>query len=140
MPQLKGKILYAYIAGIIDGEGSITLQPNTTKGCYTIRVSVGNTNEWLIQLLKNQFGGNFYPKRSKNKNAKLAWEWAVQSRKANEFLRLILPYLQLKHPQAELALSYQKRRIKGHRNEQSAILDQADRLLMSSYNKRGGTI
>ena len=138
--RLKGKTLYAYVAGIIDGEGSICLQPNSPKGCYSVRVSVANTNEWLLQMLKSQFGGRIYLKNHGNRFWKPAWEWVVQARKAIEFLQLILPYLQLKHLQAELALSYQKRRIKGHRSEQSRVLDEADRLLMHSYNKRGGTV
>ena len=49
--KLNGKLLLAYIAGIIDGEGCIMIHSNL------VRVAVKNTNEWLIKFLKMNFGG-----------------------------------------------------------------------------------
>ena len=54
---LKGKQALAYTAGIIDGEGCICLDKHGKHG-IELKVSVGNTKEWLLQWLKMQYGGN----------------------------------------------------------------------------------
>ena len=133
----KGIALYAYTAGIIDGEGSIGLERCGGKkyNRYAIRVIVGNTNEWLCQLLAFSFGGSLHLRPSKNPKHQDCWIWSISARQAATFLSLVLPYLQIKRPQAELALSYQLRRHHcGIKTDNERILDEADRILMKSYN------
>jgi len=140
MAHLKGKALLAYVAGIIDGEGSIGLHKNTQKKnpSYTVTVYVGNTNEWLIQFLKMQFGGYITTSSQPNPRAKPIWRWEIRARKAYKFLELILPYLQMKRPQAELAIEFQARRQKFlHLKPEAKVLDEANIILMRSYNQRG---
>ena len=137
MKFLKGKTLYAYVAGIVDGEGTITLNAQTKRSIFCLRIEVCNTNEWLIQMLHNQFGGIIHFRKSTRIQCKNVWRWIIVSRKAAEFLSLILPYLQLKRPQGELALSFQGRRVASKRNKSNAVLDQADKILMLSLNKTG---
>ena len=86
----------AYVAGIIDGEGTIGLYlfpQKTSKLCYVLRVQVGNTNEWLCQWLAFAFGG-FTRLDSdgslKGKNHKPTWRWVISAKKALVFLNLIL--------------------------------------------------
>lgn len=135
---LSGKLLLAYIAGIIDGEGCIMIHSTNL-----VRVSVKNTNEWLVKFLKMNFGGCLvYSKHSwGNLRSKPIWNWAVDSKKASEFLQLILPYLQIKRPQAELAISFQKRRIRKGRAKRLTpeirMLDDIDKSLMHKMNQRG---
>ena len=139
MAELKGKTLLAYVAGIIDGEGCIGLHKNMQykHPSYTVRVYVGNTNEWLIQFLKIQFGGFITTKKAKD-NRNQVWAWELRARKACIFLRLILPYLQMKRANAELALLFQERRTYSQTGlSERRILDEADRILMASYNHRG---
>ncbi len=129
--------LHAYAAGIVDGEGSIGLERCGGKkfNRYAIRVIVGNTSEWLCQLLASSFGGSLYLRVSKNPKHQDCWIWSISSRKAADFLMLIMPYLQIKRPQAELALSYQSRRHHcGIKTDNERVLDEADRILMKSYN------
>jgi hypothetical protein len=141
----------AYVAGIIDGEGWISIKNRTIKNGnrnYALKVGVGNTNEWLINWLKFSFGGSVCLKKKWLVNQKQQWIWDLSTKQASEFLKLILPYLRLKKPQAELAISFQSRRkyrgnpnwkIKGKRRMSDAeiALDEADKTLMHSYNKRG---
>lgn len=148
MQKLKGNTLLAYTAGIIDGEGSIGLHrkfqrtsPTSQKKSIQMVVAVGNTNEWLINLLYMQFGGSLRLRkpRADMPNQKKLWEWSITNNKASNFLALILPYLTIKRPQAELAIQFQNRRKgRGHAlsDEQRAI-DEANRILMSSYNQSG---
>lgn len=122
----------AYTAGIIDGEGSIHIFKTKAKEMTTgfkleMRVSVSNTNEHLCQWLKTQFGGYIFPLKPHKAN------WS-------EFLEMILFYLQLKRPQAELAIKFQglydakNRSIVG---EDLQALREADYILMKSLNKKG---
>ena len=135
---LQGKALLAYVAGIVDGEGTIGLHRNYKNPSCMVTVNVGNTNEWLINFLKMNFGGYICYQPNDDIKHKDIWRWELRSKKAIEFIRLILPYLQIKRPQAELAIEFQKRRINGKSiSPQVKILDEADTILMSKYNKRG---
>ncbi len=123
----------SYTAGIIDGEGSICLIKRSTRyQKIFLSVSVGNTNEWLIQWLKMQYGGDI--STSKNKTGSTMWHWDITRYKASNFLKLILPYLRIKRPQAELAIKFQARKRKGPMADGQAVIQEAERLLMKSYN------
>ena len=136
----------AYTAGIIDGEGSIGLYLNRCKkqkDFYQMRVTVRNTNEWLVQRLKITYGGYFYPSRYGDKemakNWKPQWQWIIAANKALVFLKLIYPYLRLKKPQAEVAIRFQEmRRGQGyHFTEEETAIAEVERILMGNLNKRG---
>lgn len=141
MNKLKGKCLLAYTAGIFDGEGSITIRKARIGKCkpsIQLAVAMGNTNEWLVQFFCMQFGGHWRI-RGKNKrfeNAKPFWEWQANGKEAARFLESILPYLQIKRPQAELAIEFQSRRIgRGHTtSDKQRAVDEAQKILMGKYN------
>ena len=101
----------AYIAGIVDGEGYIGISADHRKRdpdrpCWRLRVSVTNTSEWLVQYLKFSVGGGVIVLKS-DKRLRPCYQWQIGYGKAAEFLKLILPYLQLKRPQAEIAIKFQ---------------------------------
>ena len=142
--MLRGKSLLAYVAGIIDGEGCISIrrQPTTRTKIgftYIMAVTVGNTNEWLICFLKQQFGGCIcFDKKTGNR--KDAWRWELKCGRAVTFLELISPYLQLKKPNAEIAIQFQKYHqvSKGKRpTSGDRVIQEAEYILMKQYNKRG---
>ena len=146
--MLKGKAILAYTAGIVDGEGSISLttgKRKTFKKGYAIylKVTVANTNEWLINWLKMQFGG-YISCRSNMSNPKwkVAWAWEIQQASALSFLELILPYLNLKKPQAELAIKFQRAKYRGGpaRSEKALALEEVQRILMRGLNKKGASL
>lgn len=98
------KIKLSYLAGIIDGEGSISIMK--IRGFYTLRLRVNNTNFELIDWLKINFGGFIYlTDKNGNRNAIKTWE--VTSRKAATLLKEIQPLLIVKKEQAKIALSFQ---------------------------------
>ena len=133
------KIDLAYTAGIIDGEGCIRIGQRRLHSNY-IGVGVGSTSEWLINWLQFKYGGSVYSKKPWLANQKPQWGWDLRTRQAGDFLRMILPYLKLKRPQAELALAFQsRRRYRGHQpmSAEDIALDDADKILMHKYNKRG---
>ena len=86
----------AYLAGIIDGEGCITV----------LTVAVVMNDKEAVQMLYDAFGGClFFVKRG---NAKWhdSWRWAVKQRKAAVALEAFLPYLRVKDRQAQIALEF----------------------------------
>ncbi len=129
----KTEIL-AYTAGIIDGEGHIRFS-NNKRGNPAVEVRVTNTKEWLCQWLRMQYGGWVTRASPSNKNKRwnMAYRWGLPQGKAEDFLRSILPYLNLKRPHAEIVLSFLKQK----RGNKQHILTEADKVLMSSLNKRG---
>ena len=138
------RIDLAYLAGILDGEGSICITRTKPKGLYkhsryTLAINITNTNEWLIRWIDFNFKGTI--NRTRLPSRRDCWRWQVHSSKAVEFLRLLLPYLKIKKPQAELALMFLARR-KGHhwamkkgKTDEQLALEEADRILMSKMNK-----
>ena len=141
--MLKGKMALAYAAGIIDGEGCIYIEHAwSKKRRYRypfLNVSVRNTNEWICQWFKIQFGGVVYPFTPRNPKWKVTWHWALSGHKAQEFLKLLLPYLQMKRPQAELAIQFSIRPIGSNiaYTDEEIALREAQRILMGTYNQRG---
>ena len=134
----------AYIAGIIDGEGSICIA-DTARSGYVLVVSVGSTDEWLCQMLKMAFGGCVTLRNKKELHRSAFWGWSMGSNKARAMLETVLPYLHLKRSQAELAIEFQKakrpvRAAKGRRgflkqDKQYSVLEEAKCILMKSMNK-----
>lgn len=129
-----------YAAGIIDGEGCITLRYHNKDGRSRplLQVSVGNTDQWLVEWLRSSFGGNITYRQRVQKNWKPLWLWSAENKIAGEFLELIIPYLRLKKPQAELAIEFQSR--KRPRNRVTLMekeLEEIQVQTMHGYNKKG---
>jgi len=138
------KVDLAYVAGIVDGEGTICIHQDRAKSgkvYLQLRVDVTNTNEWLIQWLKFALGGHVDVSRraERGKNWKPAWRWSVSANQASAFLKLIYPYLRLKKPQAEIAIKFQEQKPnRGHRSTESErAVAEAQRIVMSSLNEKG---
>ena len=86
-----------------------------------------------------QFGGRVRMMKPAKVNWKVPYRWVLEGERAATFLKLILPYLNLKRPQAELSISFQSRRHRGaHLNDKEyRVLAEADRVVMAAFNKRG---
>ena len=103
--------LFAYTAGIIDGEGYIGLIPHSvTKNSFSPTIKVASTNIELVAFLKEKFGGHLDKMRDhKNVNQKKSAMWTLKDGKnVAPFLTALLPYLLVKNKQAEVILSYVK--------------------------------
>lgn len=81
----------SYSAGLIDGEGSITLSKET---CWRKPVvSMSSTTLDLLVFLKSLYGGNISVQKRYKAHHKLAWSWKLSGRRAISMLELILPYM-----------------------------------------------
>lgn len=148
--MLNAKYVLAYAAGIIDGEGCISIfkhrkRRDTKHGyIFALTVRVSNTNEYIINWLKMQFGGGICKMADRtSKGYKNCWQWSLSGKKASDFLKLVEPYLLIKHPQAEIAIAFQvkkstRRPKKGNpTTDEEIMLQEADYILTQSLNKRG---
>jgi len=106
----------AYIAGIIDGEGNISLHMYDGKGRTTKvlrpRVGVTNTSLELLEWLRKVIGFGYIDRHKESSEHKDTWRYGLYS--VNDIRRLledILPYLVVKREQAELLLTFCKEHV-----------------------------
>lgn len=100
----------AYMAGIFDGEGCLTVLKNKTKhaaGCvpnYSVNVIVSMTSEPVTSWLKDKVPGSWVSIRVGGANGKNRdiYRWGITGIRAVELVRLVAPYLVEKSRQAEL--------------------------------------
>ena len=135
----------AYFAGIIDGEGTVTVVISDLGRSFPQlrpRLMISSTDyellEWLVQ-----FGGNVYKSHRKaKKGCKFLWTWT--SEKQTEVIRIleqVQPYLILKAEQSILLQEFcigriekmkQQRGVPGYSKREIEIHER-----MRVLNKRG---
>jgi len=70
----------SYFAGIVDGEGTITVAKSTRSiGDLTPLLAVVNTNKELIDWLVDNIGGNVSIKKPEKKHYKVGYRWYIYS-------------------------------------------------------------
>lgn len=124
----------AYTAGIIDGEGSIGIQRNRkNSNSYSLRIRVTNTDPWVCYWLKNTFGGSVSIETTDRNRP--CYKWTIACRKAGIFLAMILPYLHIKKPQAEIASKFQTtKRLNRARVPCETAYQEAQKILLEKMN------
>lgn len=90
----------AYLAGIIDGEGCLTIKYNKTTDVYFTSIAVGMTELPAIDLMVEMFGGKIRLDSNGNRSRPM-FRWESNSAiKNREVLSDLLPYLRVKKEQA----------------------------------------
>lgn len=147
---------WAYVAGIIDGEGSISIvramkkvtRPNGEVYDYIIltpSVQINNTNQplltWLGQKLdmrvnsrqKSRLSGATLLKREPS----VCYVMTVAGFRCYNLLAGILPYMIVKKAQAETLMRFISRRSVGKSNQPYSLDDVADWQQIRSLNRNG---
>ena len=84
----------AYIAGLVDGEGSICLQRKHKNDPYRRPVvSIPSTTRELVQRPKLLFGGCICKHKTYKEHHKQHWSWRLSDRAAVKFCAVIYPWL-----------------------------------------------
>lgn len=115
----------AYAAGIVDGEGNISvlrrLRPKLKKIYhYVLQVQVSQKERPILDWLSRAFGGkvNEYHQYKNSLGAgNPLFHWQLFGAKAKEFLIAIEPYLIKEQYKAKLAMDYPVNRTKNHLTE-----------------------
>ena len=92
---MSDKAKYGYFAGILDGEGCLSITAGHKETCinYNATMQVQNTSKPLIDWLQKKFGGSVYLSKKATEKTKEAYMWRVLKKKEIEVLLLAaLPY------------------------------------------------
>ena len=87
------KEMLAYTAGLIDGEGCISLNRHRPNSFRFPSVAVTNTTIELLNFLKENFGGDITIRKVYKSSHKQTWYWRILRSHAIPFLKEILPYM-----------------------------------------------
>jgi len=111
-----------YVAGILDGEGQITMQIRTRREGgrraewqTEIIVAVSGTVRAPLDALAERFGGSVYLTHHGHPRHRDAYRYQVTGRIAEAVLRAARPYLLVKHRQADLCLEHRDNLLVGGR-------------------------
>ncbi len=98
----------AYLAGIIDGEGTVTLTRRHPTETPSPNVSVSNSNLKLLKWIKRKAGGWISTKKIYKPHHCQTYVWGITHDKAINLLGIIEDYLIIKKPQAKLIINKYK--------------------------------
>ena len=118
--QLKNKIVEtikitreerAYIAGFLDGEGTIalysTIDYRTNKPLYRPCLHIYNTDKEVLTWIASKIGGNLNTEKRQQLEWKRKYILDISSiPHIKQVLILLIPYLHIKRKQAEIVLEY----------------------------------
>jgi len=136
----------AYIAGLIDGEGCITITRRKVKRLktdnwfYEPQVIVSNTDKRLSDFLLDLCGGWVATVTKTQKEChKPSYHWKITGDNMRRLLKDIIPYLRIKKEQARIVLQFPSYKGNGHKaRTQEELKGQEDLWLrMKQLNKRG---
>jgi hypothetical protein len=111
----------AYLAGLVDGEGCISITKNkparrSLNPNYYVQTFVVNTDERVIRYCQETTGVGsvtFFPISKKKPKHKDQWTWCLRSASTVDFLKQILPYMIVKKRQAELLIEFYEGDVSG---------------------------
>jgi hypothetical protein len=131
----------AWVAGIVDGEGTITIRTKPYPGGKRYQVaslSVPNTDTSMIARLVEFTGiGRVGMTVRPSHKRKQIWRWQTDQRQAAAIVEQLLPWLTAKRRVGELLLEFQTLRRcgkyrEGERERQLGIVDE-----VHACNQRG---
>jgi len=105
MKQNKS-IQLAYLAGVIDSDGCISI--NKSKNRYHLQILVNSPDGRILDWCYGVFGGNRYFIKSSEyqENRMDVWRWEITCGKAAELCKKLIPFLRYKKQQAEVGYRF----------------------------------
>ena len=105
----------AFLAGFLDGDGCISITKQNRKDTptpeYSLSVIFTQAQREMLERWRQRTGyGRVYHCRSTGqiKATKPMYHWRITAKQAERILCLMIPYLDIKHAQAETALEFRK--------------------------------
>lgn len=128
--------IWPYLAGILDGEGSICMhadkRPDQVSLHTSLQVVIYNTSTVLMKWLVKNVGGRYYTRTANgygNKPGRIQYVWHPSGAKNRErFLLGVLPYLVVKQEQAKVALEFLRLGTQKNPQARLALVDKCVRL------------
>lgn len=129
--------IYAYMAGMIDGEGSFLVKK--IGSTLQTRITVANTDKNVIDWMKETFGGCVW-QQSVSGNRKPSYHYEMAGYAMRFHLLRLYPYFKIKKAHASLSLEFLKTiRPKNTLRLSESVKDKRNKIKseMSILNKRG---
>jgi len=137
----------AYLAGLIDGEGSIHFGLNTSETVIP-RISISSSNTEVLEWCRNKIGKGYISTLSahsfEGKFHKETHQFIIQAKPTVlPFLEAILPYLIIKKKQAELVVEWCKSRLSRENYDRSTYTKREIEIIkevktLNASTRRGG--
>lgn len=96
-----------WLAGIIDGEGSITITRHEKPGRIAWQIRLIVVNRESLADLQSRFGGRVTFRTHTNERWATVQIWQASCNEAAAILRVVRPWLRWKAAQADLAIEFQ---------------------------------
>lgn len=100
------RCVLAYLAGIIDADGYITVQRSVHKGSpyFGAKIGIAGTSREPHDLAASLWGGTVSCYHPKNPSHKPQFQWSRSGRAAALIIEDLRPFLRIKTAQAEIAI------------------------------------
>ena len=107
----------AYLAGFFDGDGCVNIGTRQGKShatvSYYLQVVFSQCDRpflerWSIKVGMGSVYENAPLRHPTIKQTKTLWHWRLMDRQAEAMLRMMLPYLDIKKDQAEIAIRFMR--------------------------------
>ena len=103
----------AYIAGLFDGEGSVSRyrerRKNRKNPTWVIRCEVNMTDRAIIKWLHETLGFGSFHKKPPSKNqlgSRMQYRWCCSYRDALKFANLLIPYSRVKRKKLQQIINH----------------------------------
>ena len=119
----------AYLAGLFEADGCVNIGTRQGKQAATVshylQVIFAQSNHDFLQRWRDRVNLGSLHKASGGKlDKKDHWRWHLSDRQAESLLNLILPYLDMKKDQAQIAIDFMGTKGKGgRRRTPQSVLD-----------------
>ena len=135
------QVVYSYLAGFLDGEGSIYVcLVRRSKGInISVRVSISQSKrDEVLLLYKKNFGGSLTNAMvGKGKKKKIHFFYVASQVIAHNLIKILFPYLIMKRKQAELALRmFEIRNIKDEKSVKELLKLAKELAILNRSEKR----
>ena len=119
----------AYLAGFFEADGCVNIGTRKGKQAATVshflQVIIAQSDKDFLQRWRDKLDlGSLHKAGAGGLAKKEHWRWHLSDRQSEQLLNLILPYLDMKRDQAEIALAFMKTKSKGgRRRTPQSVLD-----------------
>lgn len=113
-PLVTSADILAYAAGLIDGEGSISIRARPSRRSLYVVISIANTDQRMTDWLRTQFGGTVgRSHQNPERGWRPQWTWQLLGGAVCQLLEAVQPWLIVKGEQARVALGFEQLRTPG---------------------------
>lgn len=97
---------WSYLAGIIDGEGMITIEKQRRRDSFHPKIAITTTDENLSNWLQKKVNTTCVISKNKHPTWKTKYECFIHGYSCKPILENVLPFLKIKNKHAKLVLEF----------------------------------